>query len=139
MKIRKILAVILVWAALCPAFSTPPVEPTYPGEGDILTAAFLYDAFHRLYLWASALEAGALTVIVETQQSTAGQTVFNLTNSFPLSKNRVAVFVGGIFQGVASQTSPNFTETTTTRITMTDPIPIASITVDFLIMKTYGE
>ena len=46
---KRILALILLVAAAIPALATAPVEPTnYPGEGDILNAAFLYDTFHRL-------------------------------------------------------------------------------------------
>jgi hypothetical protein len=141
---KRLLLVLLLVGSLFTgsALATPPTEPTYPGEGDILTAAWLYDAFHRLYVWATAYEAGALRVIFERQTSTAGQTVFTLTNTYPLGKGRIHLFVNGIYQGTASGTNlttPAFSETTTNSVTTTTPAPLASWSYDFMILKTYGE
>lgn len=136
---KRVLLFLLLCSSvvIAPVLATAPVEPSYPGEGDILTAAWLQATFHTLFSWAGTFDQ--VKPVTERKFSTAGQSLFSLTNSFPIGKNAVHLFVDGIYQGVASCSSPNFTETTTTSITTIPAILLASTTLDFLIFKGAGE
>ena len=63
--------------------------------------------------------AGGNPPFTQTFTSTANQTVFNLSRSYVMGNGRLAVFIEGI-----EQFSPtNFTETNTSRFTLTEALP----------------
>jgi len=67
-----------------------------------------------------ALSAGspaAGITLKESYLATAGQTVFNLVNSYALGTNNISVYVNGVRQSA-------FTETSTTSITFTNPLSL---------------
>lgn len=79
------------------------------------------------YLYYGSASSGL--EIRERQTSTAGQTVFNLANSYTVGNNSITVYINGI-----RQHNVDYTETSTTRVTLATGT-ITAADVDFVIRK----
>lgn len=55
---------------------------------------------------------------IETFVATAGQTVFNLSNSYVIGNNQLQVYINGVYQTIGV----NYTETSTTSFTLTSGV-----------------
>lgn len=73
---------------------------------------------------ASTLELNFQT-IVESFTATAGQTVFNLSNSYVPGNNQLQVYINGVYQA----TPANYTESSTTSFTLTSGAEAGDIVV----------
>ena len=103
-------------------------DPALDNQGSaLLTGALYFNTTSngtRIYngvSWQSA--AGVVspnfTILRETQTATAGQTVFNLVNSYIVGTNAVMVYINGV-----RQFSDAYVETNSTTITFTGPLSV---------------
>lgn len=128
---------------------------TWLSDGDRLRAQWLNGNFQALFNWANggiteanlatstsipisklALSSSSLSLTAldytngvrrEVHIASAGQTLFNLTNSYLTGQNRAEVFINGI-----RQTSDDFTETSSKSVTL-DTAMLASWQVEFVL------
>lgn len=100
------------------------VAPSLDNNGDpLIEGAMYFDSVNNiLKIWdgfAWQTSAGTISpnfsILRETATATAGQTVFNLTNSFIVGTNTIMVYVNGVRQILTSA----YTETSVSQITFT--------------------